>query len=155
MLHKHAMVLFYKNRAMFLQSGFSQKFWGKADLCAWYGANIISIRAFDKEKAFEILFCRMPNVNKLRVFDCFVHIHLLSKLWSCNLASRSRSGILLGFENGVYRICDVPQSRYVKKNIRILMNLYIHRTVTMWRVFIMLMRRANPPFTLIWSGFLM
>lgn len=101
-----------KLRAMLIESGLSSRFWGEAALHACHLTNVTPSSSNDKTP-FESLFGRLPNIKKLRVFGCSAHYHIPEERRSWKLGSRSHSGIMMGLENGLYRIWDIEQERLV------------------------------------------
>lgn len=105
--------LLTKVRAMLVESGLNPRFWGEAALHAAYLHNVTSSSSNNGKTPFELLFGRKPNVGKLRVFGCSAHLHVPLERRSWKLASRSRAGIMVGLENGLYRIWDIEQETLV------------------------------------------
>lgn len=96
--------LLQKIRVMLLEAGLNPKVLGGAVLHASYLINITPTQCNGGKTPFEILFGRVPNINKLRVSGRSTHIDLRAERRTWKLASRYCPGILLGFENGLYRI---------------------------------------------------
>lgn len=93
-----------KVRVMLRSASLPMKFWGEAALHGSYLHNVTSGKPNDSMTPYEMTYNKKPDLSKLRIFGCAAYVHEPKERRAWKLSQRGNEGILLGHENGMYRV---------------------------------------------------
>ena len=111
-------------RSMIQAASLDMNFWGEAALHAAYLTNVTGGKANEGRTPFEVIYGVKPSLEKIRVFGCEAYIHEPKEKRHWKLSTRGKPGILLGHENGMYRVWDLD-----RKEIRVSKHVIVDESI--------------------------
>lgn len=102
-----------KMRAMLLDSGLTDKYWGDAVKTATYLTNRSPTEALKGKTPFEIWFKRKPDISNLRVFGAQAFPHVPKEKRRGKIVPRSKECIMIGYQFDGYKLYDPEKNQIV------------------------------------------
>ena len=98
---------------MIHDAGLGMKFWGEAALHAAYLTNVTGGKANDSTTPYEIVLKRKPSLETMRISGCTAYVHEPKEKRKFKLSTRGTPGILLGHEQGMYRVWNTQSNSLI------------------------------------------